>query len=111
MIKMKREKSSFKNYTHVLSLDSIKQIAGGARDFQYSLRCNGIQYIAEYKNGYQASILNYGFGGEHNLYEVAVLVDGEICYDTPVTEDVLGYVSEEEVVKICSRIRNLKTIE
>jgi len=32
------------------------------------------------------------------LWELAVIgKDGSLCYDTPITDDVLGYLTEEEV--------------
>ena len=42
------------------------------------------------------------------LYELAVFgKDGGITYDTPITDDVLGYLSEEEIEKTLTDIKNL----
>jgi ABC-type hemin transport system ATPase subunit len=38
----------------------------------------------EFSNGYTASVAKYA--GE---YQIAVLFNGKICYDTPVTNDVV----------------------
>ena len=62
----------------------------------------GTQKIFEFANGYGASVVshNYSYGGISGLWELAVLdQDGDLVYDTPVTDDVLGYLSEEEVEK------------
>ena len=66
----------------------------------------GLAYTVYYPNGYGASIIKFSgsYGGTDDLWEVAVLKDGELCYDTPITDDVLGYITEEEVVTACDEI-------
>ena len=64
----------------------------------------------QYSNGYGASVLWGGasYGVEEGLFEVAVLnADGEICYDTPITKDVCGYLDFAEVAEVLERIKNL----
>jgi hypothetical protein len=51
-------------------------------------------------------VQNYG------LYEVAVLkkiTDDNyvLCYDTPITDDVIGYLNNEQVIEILEQIKNL----
>lgn len=52
--------------------------------------------------------------GENNgLYEVAVLkkvTENEygLCYDTPITDDVIGWLNNEEVIEILEKIKKLK---
>lgn len=57
----------------------------------------GGQAKITFPNGYGASVLRggaaYTAGG---TYEVAVLHNGDITYDTPITDDVLGYQDEAE---------------
>jgi len=70
----------------------------------------GIQYHFKAENGYGASIVQHSFsyGNREGLWELAVIgKDGSICYDTPITDDVLGYLSEEEVNKTLLEIENL----
>jgi len=70
----------------------------------------GKQCIVQYPNGYGASIVQseYTYGGKEGLFELAVFgKDGEISYDTPITDDVLGYLSEEDVEKTLTDIKNL----
>lgn len=70
----------------------------------------GKQCIVQYSNGYGASIVQgpHTYGGKDGLYELAVFgKDGEITYDTPITNDVLGYLSEAEVEKTLLDIKNL----
>lgn len=63
----------------------------------------GTQVLHRFDNGYGASVIQnpYSYGGDIGLFEIAVLkwegVSYSINYDTPVTDDVLGYVVPEEV--------------
>ena len=68
------------------------------------------QCIVQFPNGYGASIVQgeHTYGGKDGLYEIAVFgKDGHISYSTPITDDVLGYLSEEEVEKTLIDIKNL----
>lgn len=70
----------------------------------------GQQCIVQFSNGYGASIVQskYTFGGREGLYELAVFgKDGEISYDTPITDDVLGHLSEQDIEKTLTDIKNL----
>jgi hypothetical protein len=63
-----------------------------------------------FDNGYGASIVTgpHTYGGDRGLYELAVLgSDGRLTYDTPVTDDVEGYLTEEDVTKLLTQIQNL----
>ena len=75
---------------------------------------NGIQYIFKADNGYGASIVqhDYSYGGRVGLWEIAVTKydeDGEwdLCYDTSITSDVLGHLSEDEVTDYLTQIEQL----
>jgi hypothetical protein len=70
----------------------------------------GKQCIVQFPNGYGASVVQgeRTYGGKDGLYEIAVFgKNGEITYDTPITDDVLGYLSEQEVEKTLLEIKNL----
>lgn len=66
-------------------------------------------YRYEFKNGYGASVLrsSYSFGGDRGLFELAVLKDGDICYNTPITNDVIGYLTADEVTEYLQQIEKL----
>ena len=67
-----------------------------------------------FDNGYGASVVRhaYSYGGKIGLYELAVIDNKEeICYTTPITDDVIGYLREEDVSEVMIRIQNLPTIE
>lgn len=68
-----------------------------------------------FDNGYGASIINDGYGGESGLFEVAVL-DGETgkIIDSPITEGtgdrVIGWLSAEEVGRFLEDVAALPPI-
>jgi hypothetical protein len=72
---------------------------------------NGVQCRIQFDNGYGASVVkhDYSYGGKDGLYELAVLKSDNICYDTPVTSDVEGYLSEDEVTELLKQIQELKS--
>jgi hypothetical protein len=64
----------------------------------------------EFENGYGISVIcGYGaYGSGTNPYECAVLNGNSLCYNTPITNDVIGYCDEEMVTRIMIEIQNLK---
>mgnify|MGYP001029107311 CR=1 FL=1 len=70
----------------------------------------GITLQFKFENGYGASVVKHDFsyGGQDGLWEVAVLdEDLQICYHTPITQDVIGYQTWKQVEKICEEIQSL----
>jgi hypothetical protein len=52
---------------------------------------------------------SHSYGGRDGLYEIAVLdSDDKLTYDTPVTNDVIGYLSEEDVTDVMKQVQELK---
>ena len=63
-----------------------------------------------FDNGYGVSVVShsYSYGGRDGLYELAVLdSNDEITYDTTVTNNVIGYLTEEEVSNVMKEVQNL----
>ena len=69
----------------------------------------GIVSRTQFDNGYEVSVVKseYTYGGSKGLYELAVFKDGDICYDTPITDDVIGYLKPEEVTEIMEHVQKL----
>lgn len=64
----------------------------------------------EFENGYGASVVshNFSYGGKSGLYELAVLENDNITYKTPVTDDVLGFLTPSEVSDALIKIQSLE---
>jgi len=70
----------------------------------------GIQRIYKFDNGFGASVVkhNISYGGKKGLWELAVLdADGDLCYSTDITDDVLGHLNDPEVDEVLGRISRL----
>ena len=70
----------------------------------------GVQARITFDNGYGASVVRsqYTYGGDRGLYELAVFgKDGHITYDTPITNDVIGYLRPEDVTDVMEKIQQL----
>lgn len=74
----------------------------------------GVQKIYKFDNGFGASIVqnNYSYGGKEGLWELAVLElfeDGTNTFrnDTSVADDVVGYLTEDDVEEYLKKIENL----
>ena len=71
----------------------------------------GVMSRIQFENGFGASVVKteytYG-GGDKGLYELAVLdSDGNLTYDTSVTNDVIGYLRPEDVTDVMAKIQQL----
>ena len=70
----------------------------------------GVMSRIQFDNGYGASVVctPYTYGGDKGLYELAVLdSDGNLTYDTPITNDVIGYLRPEDVTDVMEKIQQL----
>jgi hypothetical protein len=66
-----------------------------------------------FDNGYGVSVIRgpHSYGGQKGLYELAVLdSDGYVCYDTPITSDVIGFLKPEDVSKHMIEIQELPNL-
>lgn len=74
----------------------------------------GIHYIFRFDNHYGASVIKHpgSYGHEEDLWELAVLWfisddKWDIEYNTPITDDVIGYQNDEEIRNLLNKIKNL----
>jgi hypothetical protein len=70
----------------------------------------GVWARITFENGYGASVVknDYSYGGNKGLYELAVLdSEGKLAYDTPITDDVIGYLRPEDVTDVMEKIQQL----
>ena len=78
-------------------------------DFNIHPIGTGLQAIAEFDNGFSASVVvgKLFYSRIDAPYEIAVLENGIITYDTPITDDVLGYLTEDEANDVLAQIEAL----
>lgn len=73
----------------------------------------GERTVYQFPNGYGASVITgsmFYTDGERP-YELAVLVNGDLCYDTEITDDVIGHLDEIDVLGLLNRIKSLPVRE
>lgn len=105
---------------HDLVYDDFKKyeiLYEGKEDFDNCFKRFGDSYSHRFKfeNDYGASVIkHYGsYGYEYDLFELAVLdykddEYGELCYNTKITNDVEGYLTNEDVLRLLNRIKKIK---
>lgn len=47
------------------------------------------------------------YGGAEGLFELAMLRNDKCCYDTPITDDVIGWLDEEGVLNILEDVQRI----
>jgi hypothetical protein len=80
-------------------------------DFSDGYKKGGRQKLYHFKNGYGASVVKHegSYGGKSGLWELAVLdAEGHLCYDTEITDDVIGHLNDPQVDALLNQIANLK---
>lgn len=75
----------------------------------HMLEINSKQAKMFFENGYGVSVLQgkMFYSNGIDTYEVAVLKEGRLCYDTPITDNVIGYVDKDRVSEIMKQIQEL----
>ena len=74
----------------------------------------GVQKIFKFDNMYGASVVKhkYSYGGDVGLWELAVIKyqdkdKWDIVYDTGITDDVIGYLTDDGVCILLEQIKQL----
>jgi hypothetical protein len=90
------------NYQETKTLEAIKPIC-------MKTNLDGQRRLYRFSNGYGASVIrnSASYGNEEGLWEMAVLgTAGKIDYTTSITDDVLGYLTEDDVQNILEQIKH-----
>lgn len=65
------------------------------------------QAVHQFPNGYGVSVIDGDYAYcDNGTYEVAITKEGELCYDTPLTDDVLRYQTPEEIDEILKEVEH-----
>lgn len=78
---------------------------------QHPLHTSGIIGRMFFPNGYGVSVVKHprSYGGSEGLYEVAILSkNGKLNYNTPLTSDVIGYLTQDDVDKLLIQVQQLR---
>jgi len=73
----------------------------------------GVQYVFSFPyNHYGASVIKHpgSYGYEDDEWELAVMYEGHITYDTEITQDVEGYLDDGDVVEFLEMIQALPPV-
>lgn len=76
-------------------------------NLDYRLLHDGFQVKVHFPNGYGVSIVNHEYAYcDENTYELAVLKNDKLYYKTPITYDVLGHQTKEQITKIMEELQS-----
>lgn len=78
---------------------------------------DGVQYVFKFENDYGASVVKRSgsYGYDRDLWELAVIrFRGEgywyLVYETPITDDVVGFATDDKIRKLLGKIKNLTKV-
>ncbi len=63
----------------------------------------------DFPNWYAISVITgeFAYTSADHPYEAAIILHGNCCYDTPITDDVLGHQTAEDITKTMALIEAL----
>jgi len=81
------------------------------------LESGAVQKVYKFDNNYGASVVKgeHTYGGDEGLWELAVVIFDtsggfNLCYTTPITSDVEGHLSDDEVEVLLAKIEALPVV-
>ena len=82
--------------------------------YRKGILMDGYQYLFKFPNGHGASVVKHrgSYGSDEDLWELAVVgfVDNGrwgLDYTTPITDDVLGWLTDDDVRNYLKQIEEL----
>lgn len=81
-------------------------------DINFKPYMSGVHGKVIFDNGYGVSVIKheYSYGGPQGFYELAVINDeGDVIYDTPVTDDVIGWLTPKDITELMIQVQDLKS--
>lgn len=117
-IKKQVESNGLAMFIKISGLDPVMLINECGLNYKTyeDIEFNWVEYLGGFTsstifdNGYGVSVVKHdgSYGGKQGLYELVVLKGGELCYDTEITDNVLGYLTPHEVTEIMIKVQELK---
>lgn len=96
-----QEEYSLAQHHNVFKFDELQWtlIYITRKEDNYPLEWNARAYVS-FDNGFYVSILNGLYStGDVDEYELAIMDKDGICYDTPLSDDIIGHLTKEDVEK------------
>lgn len=102
---MKFEDIKFKPRFPEADCEAVKEVSPDTYEWMSTSK----QAYITFPNGYGASILlgSMFYSNGVDTYELAVTNGDGITYDTPITSDVLGYLTQTELMDYIQQIEDL----
>jgi len=80
---------------------------------------DGLMAHMNFDNGYGVSVVRFKILGDRygsytdndSEWELAVLKDDYLCYDSGITDDVIGHLKAKDVTKVMRKVQQLKAEE
>ena len=60
-----------------------------------------------FDNEYGVSVITGGYGSRYAPYELAVMDEDGLCYNTVITNDVVGYRTAREIDELMTQVEAL----
>ena len=78
------------------------------KDLYFEARVNGTQATLNFDNGYGVSVITGPFAYcDKGTYELAALKGDALYYSELTNDDVLGYLSPDEITEIMVKLQEL----
>lgn len=101
----------FKDYYYVDP--NLKKFEEREKDNYWKMGIH--QWLFKFENGYGASVVKHfgSYGFDDDLFELAVIKfynekEWHLNYETPVTNNVEGYLTNDDVLKMLDEIQRLE---
>ena len=80
---------------------------------------DGVQGILDFDNGYGISIVRFksmyregysSYTDNENEWELAIRKGDSLCYDTGITEDVMGHLTVDQAEDVMKKVQELPKV-
>ena len=85
------------------------------KDLEFKDRPMGMASVSKsarmnFGNKYGVSVIfgSMFYSNGIDTYEIGIMYEGSLTYDTHITDDVIGYQTEKEVTQIMKQVQKLK---
>jgi hypothetical protein len=71
----------------------------------------GTQAEMNFDNGYGISVITgeAAYTSDNKPYEIAILFEGNLTYNTHITDDVIGHQDSKDVTRVMQQVQELKS--